>query len=48
MGSNKLFLQALENVYDDEFENYMSSLERNNCSEHIFGEEHNKKIQKEI
>ncbi len=48
MGSNKLFLQALENVYDDEFEDYMSSLERNNSSEHIFGEEHNKKMSKLI
>lgn len=48
MESNKLFLQALENVYDDEFENYMSSLERNNRSEHIFGEEHNKKMSKLI
>lgn len=48
MGSNKLFLQALENVYDDEFEDYMSSLERTNSSEHIFGEKHNKKMTKLI
>lgn len=48
MESNKLFLQALENVYDDEFEDYMSSLERNNRSEHIFGERHNKKMSKLI
>ena len=48
MESNKLFLQALENVYDDEFEEYMSSLERNNSSEHIFGEKHNKKMSKLI
>lgn len=48
MESNKLFLQSLENVYDDEFEEYMSSLERNNSSEHIFGEKHNKKMSKLI
>lgn len=48
MESNNLFLQALENVYDDEFENYMSSLERNNSFEHIFSEHHNRKMNKLI
>lgn len=48
MESNKLFLQALENVYDEEFEEYMSSLEKKYGDEHVFSNKHNKKMSKLI
>ena len=48
MECNELFLQALEETYDDEFENYMSSLEERYGCEHIFGNKHNKEMAKLI
>lgn len=48
MECNELFLQALEETYDDEFEDYMSSLEERYGCEHIFGNKHNKEMAKLI
>ena len=48
MECNELFLQALEETYDDEFENYMSSLEERYGCEHIFGNKHNREMAKLI
>ena len=48
MECNELFLQALEETYDDEFEDYMSSLEERYGREHIFGNKHNKEMAKLI
>ncbi len=48
MEFNDIFLQALEETYDDEFEDYMSSLEERYGCEHIFGNKHNKKMAKLI
>lgn len=48
MEFNDLFLQALEETYDDEFEDYMSSLEERYGCEHIFGNKHNKEMAKLI
>ena len=41
-----VFLQALEEVCDEEFENYLRTLE--DCDPHVFSEKHNKKMQKLI
>ena len=48
MECNELFLQALEETYDDEFEDYMSSLEERYGCEHIFGNKHNREMAKLI
>ena len=48
MECNELFLQALEETYDDEFENYMISLEERYGCEHIFGNKHNREMAKLI
>ncbi|MBQ8966957.1 DUF4367 domain-containing protein [Ruminococcus sp.] len=48
MECNDLFLRALEETYDDEFEDYMSSLEERYGCEHIFGTKHNKEMAKLI
>ena len=48
MEANKLFLQALEENYDDGFDKYMSSLEAKYETEHTFSKKHDKQMQKLI
>lgn len=48
MKCNELFLQALDEVCNERFEKYMSSLENKSDEEHVFSDRHNKKIRKLI
>jgi len=48
MEANKLFLQALEENYNDGFDKYMSSLETKYEANHTFSNKHDKKMQKLI
>lgn len=48
MECNELFLQALDEVYNERFENYMSSLGNKGDEEHVFSDRHNKKMRRLI